>query len=121
VQSVRAVVGDEQEFSGLHSGSLVRCDDVGLHHNRHPAGEREVGHGRELAAARAEDRRQIAADEAVHEIVAGREAGILDQGGSRHELCRRRARAEPAGHGVEMPPPRRRGARGKAASGRPPP
>jgi hypothetical protein len=61
------------------SGALVGRRDVRLNDHGHARLEREVRHGLECPALAPEDRREISTDEAVDEVVAGRESGIFDR------------------------------------------
>jgi hypothetical protein len=80
VQSLDSLIGDQQQLADLHARALVRRHHVGLHHHGHPGLEREVRDG----LPRAEHGREVAADEAVHEVVADRDpAGRLPQLGRR--------------------------------------
>ena len=80
---------------------LVRHHDVRLHHDGHPGGEREVGDRGDLTARRADDRRQATADEAVEEVVARREPGVLDDARRRDDVRRGRAGAQDGEDRVE--------------------
>src|ERR1700741_185492 len=86
VQPLEAVGGDRDELSRLHAGVLVAGHDVRLHHERHPRLERELGDRLERPARTPEHRREVAADEAVHGIVARRVDGVLYHAGSRDKV-----------------------------------
>ncbi len=51
MQPLGSLVGDEEQFPGLHAGGLVPGHDVGLHDHGHPGGQHEVGGGDRPAGA----------------------------------------------------------------------
>ena len=79
----------------------VRGGDVGLDDDGHARLQRHVRRGPDGAAARADDRRQVSAAEAVDEVVDRGEPGVLDDVRRVDQLLRVHARPQPRGDGVE--------------------
>ena len=100
VQALGAVGGHQEQFPGLHAAPLWGCH-VGLDDDGHARLQRHVGGGPDRAAARADDRRQIAPAEAVDEVVDGGETGVLDDARRVDQLLRVHAGPQPRGHRVE--------------------
>src|SRR5882762_9134484 len=92
---------DADEFTELHPRLEVARDDVGLHHQAHVLRKREGGHLSGRAAPGADDRRQIAAAVAMHEIIAGGEAAVFDDPRRVDEALRQRARPDRLGDRLE--------------------
>jgi hypothetical protein len=74
---LRSVLGDNEQFAGLHARPAVASDDVRLDYQRHSGGEDKVRRGHRAARSR-HNRREIAAAEAVHHVVDRGEARLLD-------------------------------------------
>src|SRR5947209_18586048 len=79
VQALGAVLGDQQQFSGLDAGVPVAGYHVRLHDHCHPGCQHELGPGQRPARGR-HDGREVAAAEAVHQIVDCGEARLPDDG-----------------------------------------
>src|SRR5438105_14904227 len=101
VQPLEAIARHADQLADLHAGRLIAADDVRLHDDRHVLLQRHVGQRARRAALRADDGREVAAAEAVHQVVARREAAILDDAGGLDDLLHRRAMAHRGGHRIE--------------------
>src|SRR6266498_1908178 len=72
MQALEARFGNEHELADLHSGFLVRGDDVRLHDAGHSRLQRHFRKRSRRAAPRSEHGREVAAAESVHEVEIGR-------------------------------------------------
>ena len=101
VQPLETGLRHADQLADLHAGGLIARDDVRLHHYRHVFLERHLRQRPGRAALRAEDRREIAAAEAVHQVVVDGEAAILDHARGIDDLLHRRAVPHDSRDGVE--------------------
>jgi hypothetical protein len=100
VQPLGSLLGDEEQFSGLDAGVPVAGNDVGLYHQGHPGRQGEAGCGYRPARGRY-DRREVAAAEAVHQVVDRGETCLLDDGSGGRKVLGTSARDQVLRDGVE--------------------
>src|SRR4051812_32723488 len=91
VQALVAGFVNEHQLPYLYTGACISCHHVRLQHDRHARTDLHVGHRARRPARAAQDRRQIAADEAMHQVVACREAALLDDASCFDQRRHRRA------------------------------
>jgi hypothetical protein len=86
--------GDAKHFPDLHAHPLVGGDHVRLDHDHHVLFEREAVPVATRGAARAKKWGVDAAHRAVDEVVADREAGLVDRLGDVEDRIARRPRTD---------------------------
>src|SRR5579875_278823 len=102
MQPLDAGLRDQHQLAGLNAGSRGRSDDIGLDHHGHPGGKGQSRQRpRRRPRAAAQHGWQIAAAVAMQQVVAGGEAGLLDDAGRSDDLRRRGAGAQDRSDGVE--------------------
>src|SRR5215470_9396596 len=80
--------GDPDKLTELDTRLEVAGDNIGLHHQAHVLLHRERGHLSCRTTFGADDRRQIAAAKAMHEIIVSGETVLLDNPRSLDKVLR---------------------------------
>src|SRR3954447_10742470 len=101
MQPLVASARHTNQLADLHAGGLVARDDVRLHHDRHVLFQRHLRQRPGWAALGADDGREVAAAEAVHQVIADGEAALLNDARGIENLFHRRAVPHHARHGIE--------------------
>src|SRR5687768_1158314 len=91
MKTFESCTGDAHKLTHLNAGPVVARHHVWLDHHRHILFKRHLRQRTRGPALAADDRRKVAAAEAVHQVVVDREAAILDHASRINDLLHGRA------------------------------